>query len=187
VSGVPGARRSLAPYFPLPLVGAAVLLAVLILLTPNLLSTSSPSAGSLASQAELLVDRGPSAGTTTDLYLRGIGLARYASLELEWAPLNGSTAPATLAGVRWIGEVATNGSLGISSATPDVDFAVNASAVYVDSSGAGVSYAALFAFSWSGTVLVTTAYGAATGPGTTPQSQMPLVLLLVQGPYGGSL
>lgn len=180
-----GARRSLEPYFPIPLVGAAVLLAVLILLTPNLLSTSSPTAGSLAAQAELLIDRGPTESVTTDLYLRGIGLARYDSLELRWTALNGSGAPATLNGLAWTGAVGSNETLGIQASVDVPAFAVNASAVYVDSSGSGVTYAAQFAFVWSGGVLATTAYGAAGGSGSTAQSQLPLVLLLVQGPYGG--
>jgi hypothetical protein len=185
VNRLPRSRESLAPYFPVPLVGSAVLLAVLILLTPNLLSSSSPTAGSLASQAELLVDRGSSNGGNTDLYLRGIGLARYTSLELRWSPLNSSNAPASLDGLHWRAVAQANGSLGIDAVISDPAFAVNASAVYVDSSGTGVSYSALFAFSWSGDVLATTAYGAAAGSGTTPQSEMPLILLLVEGPYGG--
>ena len=181
---IPGTRESLAPYFPIPLVGAAVLLAVLILLTPNLLSPGSPTAGSLASQAELLVDRSPNGGVTTDLYLRGIGLARYTALELRWTALNSSTPPPSLDTLRWTDRTNATESLGISAATKDNDFAVNATAVYVDSDGNGVSYAALFAFSWSGSDLTTTAYGAATGSGTTTDSQLPLILLLVQGPYG---
>lgn len=181
-----GGRWSfLAPYFPLPLVGAAALLAVLILLTPNLLSTGSPSAGSLESQAELLVDRASSQSNVTHLYLRGIGLARYTSLEIDWAQLPDTAAPSNLSGVTWTERAEGNESLELATSTPAPVFAVNATAVYVDASGAGVSYAASFAFQWVGGTLVTTAYGSATGASPTPVSQLPLVLLLVQGPYAG--
>jgi hypothetical protein len=185
VIGPPSTRRSLAPYFPLPLVGAAVLLAILIVLTPNLLSTSSPAAGSLISQPELLVDRAPTGGTTTQLYLRGLGIVRYAALDLSWAPLNSTTVPVTPDGVRWTDAVAGNASLGVDGSTTDGAFLVNATATFVDSSGAGATYTGTFAFVWSEEVLYTTAYQPATGSGTTGLSQLPLVLLLVQGPYGG--
>lgn len=176
-----GARRSLAPYFPLPLVGAAVLLAVLILVTPNLLSSGSPSAGSAESQAELLIDRAPSGTNVTHVYLRGLGLARYAAMALAIAPYPGPGAPASPSGLP--GTVVVNGTevLAIAGASDATSFVVNATATFVDSSGASVAYAGVWAFSWSSGLLVTTAYGPVGGAGPTSASALPLTLLLAEG------
>ena len=185
---IPGGRTrsSLAPFFPLPLVGAAVLLAVLILLTPNLLSTGSPAAGSLESQPELIVDRAPTGGNGTYLYLEGIGLARFASLSLTWYPLNGSTAPPSLAGLP--GGVPVNGTelLGLSTRVPVGAFAVNVSARFMDATRSVVVYVGSWAFRWSGDLLITTAYGPVDGASPTRLAQLPLVLLLAVAPSGGS-
>jgi hypothetical protein len=185
VNRPPGSGRQLAPYFPLPLVGAAVLLAILIVLTPNLLSTNSPTAGSLISEAELLIDRAPSGSNTTQLYLKGIGIARYASLELQWAPLGGPNVPGNLTGIDWVGVAKGNQSLGIDGRTIAQYFVVNASAVFIDASGAGATYSGAYACLWSGDSLYTTAYLPGTGSETTPLDQLPLTLILSEGPYGG--
>ena len=177
-------RVSLAPYFPLPLVGAAVLLAVLILLTPNLVSTGSPSAGSIGSQAELLVDRAPGGPNVTHLYLRGFGLARYAYLQLAWVELPNGTAPATLDGRNAWSSINASGVLDLDTATSAPFFGINASADYVDANGAEVRYTGEWAFAWTGDVLLTTTYGASVGPFRTGLDQLPLVLFLVEHPVG---
>jgi hypothetical protein len=181
----PGRWSAYAPYFPLPLVAGAALLAFLILLTPNLLSTGSPSAGSIQSQAELLVDRAPNGGNETHLYLRGLGIVRYQELVLQWAPFPAGAPPSNPSAVTWSNRSNSSGALEVEGATDADAFLVNATATFVDATGAGVVYAATFAFAWSGGDLVTTPYGAAAGASPTPPSQLPLVLLLVQGPYPG--
>ena len=178
-------RASLAPYFPLPLVGAAVLLAVLILLTPNLLSTGAPSAGSLESQAELLVDRGTAAGNGTHLYLRGIGLARYTTLALSWSPWNGSAPPTSYERLPLGQRVNGSELLSVSLTATATRFVVNASAAYVDAAGGTANYAGAWALEWSGGMLQVTPYGDVTGTsGPTAPDQLPLVLLLAELPQG---
>ncbi len=179
-----GGRRSLAPLFPLPLVGAAVLLAVLIVLTPNLLSTGSPSAGSAESQLELLVDRAPTGDNGTHLYLRGLGLVRYQSLTLDWGNLSG-TAPANLTGFHWAESTVSGPTLELDLVVPSDAFAVNATGVFVDTSGAKAVFNGAYAFVWSGMVLATTAYGTASGAGPTSESALPLILLPPELPGGG--
>jgi len=184
----PGRRvggRSLAPYLPLPLVAAAVLLAALIVLTPNLLSTAGPTAGSPETQAELLVDRGPSDINSTHLYLRGIGLVRFVSMGIAYAPLFGSFPPASLAGVRWSNLSEGTGVLGLTASVSVPSFALNASAVYVDPEGTGVLYTGLYAFAWSSGKLESIGYLGATGASPASLSALPLILLLPQAPYGG--
>ncbi len=60
------------------------LLVLLILLTPNLLPTSTPSAGSLATQAELIVDRADTSNIT-HFYVQGIGDVRYVTITAQIA------------------------------------------------------------------------------------------------------
>jgi hypothetical protein len=166
-------------------VGSAVLLAILIVLTPNLLTTGSPGVGNLATQAELLIDRAPSNTSMTHLYLHALGLVRYYSLTLSWAPLPGPDPPASLAGLNWTDRATGDGLLELEGSTAALLFAVNATAVYIDSSGAGATYAGDFAFQWVGSSLIITPYGDTVGAGPTDQSQLPLALFLTQGPYGG--
>ncbi len=163
--------------FPLPLVGAAVLLAVLIVLTPNLLSTGSPSAGSVESQLELLVDRAPSGDNATHVYLRGLSLVRYTSLSIAWGNLSGTTAPGSLAGVDWSSHVDSGPSLELDAVVLGTAFALNVSGVFVDTTGAAVLFGGEYAFVWSGGMLYTTAYGTASGAAPASLSQLPLVLL----------
>ena len=185
--GNPSGRLTgrLAPFFPLPLVGASVLLAILIFLTPNLLSTGSPSAGSIESQVELLVDRAPAGDNFTHLYVRGFGLARYASLTLAVGSLNGTAFPATLSGVRWTIRDHGNNSLELDTRTSDPSFAVNASASFVDSAGVGIVYRGGYAFRWEGDRLLSQGYDDASGSTTTALASLPLVLLLPENPTGG--
>lgn len=178
------ARRTLAPYFPLPLVGAAVLLAVLIVLTPNLLSTGSPAAGSLESQAELIIDRAPSENVT-HLYLRGLGLVRYANLSLLWSSFNGTSAPGSPIGLGIGGAVGGTDVLSVNEATGAASFVVNATAVYVDATGLSVTFTGDWAFVWSSGLLVTTPYGSVAGASPTAPSQLPLILLLSESATGG--
>jgi hypothetical protein len=71
-------------YFPAPLVATAVLLVLLILLTPVLAPNGPPAAGTIFTQAELIVDRVPSSNLT-NFYLRALGSAvRYSEISV-WA------------------------------------------------------------------------------------------------------
>lgn len=135
--------------FPIPLVGTATILAVLVLLTPVLVDTGGPAAGSVFTQAELVVDPGSGAGPL-HLYLHGIGNVRYAELSLALAD-NYSWGQGVPSG--W--GAATNGSglveLSAESALGTV--AVNATAHYVDSSGGSTWYFALLGLSETGSTM----------------------------------
>ncbi len=93
----PGRGSWLGAYFPLPLVAVAILLVVLIVLTPLLFSSNGPpAAGTVLTQADLVVDRIPGENVT-HFYVRAVGLTvRYASIVVTAATgyaWNGSTAP----------------------------------------------------------------------------------------------
>ena len=79
------ARERVAAWFPPPLVGVSLLLVVLIVLTPNLLSTGAPAAGTYPTQAELVVDRGPTEPNVTHLYVKSVGNVRYVNLTMALA------------------------------------------------------------------------------------------------------
>jgi hypothetical protein len=147
VSGNLSGRRRLGRYLPWPLVGVAIVLGVLIVLTPVLLSLGGPpAAGSVFTQAELIVDRVPG-GNTTHFYVRAIGATvRYAAIEVSWASGFSWTGTGTpdWAGLNWT--IATNVtdflSVTVSSAANPI--ALNVSAYY-DSNGIAL-YVGVFAF-----------------------------------------
>jgi hypothetical protein len=130
-------------YFPIPLVSVVVLLVVLIFLTPNL--NPSGTAGSLPTEAELIVDRVASSNVT-HLYVRPIGTVRYASITLgvdpnvTWFPM------LPLANLTYPVGANQTDTLGISYATIANPIAVSISALYRDSAGNCVLYSSVYAF-----------------------------------------
>ncbi len=178
--------RSLSELFPWPFVGVAVLLVVLILLTPNLLSAGGgPAAGSLETQAELIVDR-TVADPTLHIYLTGLGIVRYASLSLAWSTNFSWPPPTTVASGNWTNRTWANQSLTLQGATVLDPVAVNVSAVYVDPSGATVWYTGLFAFHVANGLL----YTVELAPGASPVSptaltNLPLAFPLTASSTGG--
>jgi hypothetical protein len=137
-----------ARWFPWPLVTVALLLALLIVFTPLLTSSGQPAAGSIFSQAELIVDGLPG-NSTTHFYVRGIGATtRYESVHLGLAygfPWTGSFPAGRLHWTSW-----SNGSnvLSVAAASNALPVAVNVSALYV-SGGLGVRYFGVLAFNLS--------------------------------------
>jgi hypothetical protein len=78
-------RETAARLIPAPLAALALLLVVLILLTPVLFSYGPPAAGSLVTQAELIVDQVSGSNLTT-FYVRALGnTIRYADMSIEVA------------------------------------------------------------------------------------------------------
>ncbi|MGI0071942.1 MAG: hypothetical protein ACRECT_07780 [Thermoplasmata archaeon] len=72
----------LGQYFPLPFVSATLLLVALILLTPVLYANGQPAAGSVLSQAELVIDALPG-NSSTHFYVHGLSTtARYAEIRM---------------------------------------------------------------------------------------------------------
>jgi hypothetical protein len=72
--------------FPWPLVGVALLVALMILLTPVLIAASGPpAAGSVSSYAELIIDALPG-NNSTHFYVHGLGTTtRYSHINLGFA------------------------------------------------------------------------------------------------------
>lgn len=144
-------RRRLGRYLPWPLVGVALVLVVLIVLTPVLLSLGgAPAAGSVFTQAELVVDRVASANST-HYYVRAEGATvRYAIILVSWATgftWTGSGSP-DWSKLNWT--VATNVTnlLTVTVSSGANPIALNVSAYY-DSNGIAL-YVGVFAFYMTG-------------------------------------
>ena len=165
-------RTAWRRFFPMPWVGFAVLLLALIILTPVLYSTGPPAAGTIFTQAELVVD---SNGTATHLYLWGVSDVRYQSLSLGiltgfvWGH-RPDRSPAT-----WTN--ATD-SLAVVGATDRTLFAVNVSALYVSQGSA--CYGGLVAFNLTSTALAAQSFTPGLSiPSTVGLSSLPLSIALV--------
>jgi hypothetical protein len=184
--GVSGPLDVLRPYFPTPFVAIVALLIVLIVLTPNLLSTAAPSAGTLPTEAELIVDRVPSENAT-HFYVRGLGEVRYDSIVVSLSKNLPWPAPASVANVSFGVPATTDNVLIALVSTMANPVAVNVTATYVDSAGTMVTFVGVFAFDVSGGVLYETPYfPAGTAGSSTPLDDLPLSFLLETVPAGGS-
>lgn len=177
----------LGRYFPIPLVGAAVLLAVLILLTPNLISAGGgPAAGSLATQAELVIDHAPT-GSVTQFYIHGLGDVRYARIVVQLDPNVTWPAPSSVPYADWTNTTAMNGTLAIVVDTPANPVAVNVTAVYVDPTSTTVWYLGTYVLDVSGGMLsIVALLPGASSISPTPLSALPLELLLAASSTGVS-
>ncbi len=195
VGGAPvgGGRRRLSEYFPWPLVGVAVLLVVLILVTPVLLSTSGPpAAGTIFTQARLLVDRAPGQNVTT-LYVEAEEpTVRYASVVITWADgfnWTGSGAP-PWATLNW--SVVLNQTQVLAVVLPVMSnpVAINVTALY---NANGVAYyVGVFAFyvtnataATPDTVFAVTATSGVSVPTSIPVSTLPVIVPLADVGSGG--
>ncbi|MCI4318529.1 MAG: hypothetical protein L3J87_04240 [Thermoplasmata archaeon] len=136
-------RERLAALFPWPFVGVAVLLLLLILVTPNLLSSGQPTAGSLSATAEFVVDRVPGS-SLTHVYLYGLSTVRYQLLELHISDNVSWPPPAAVRAIHWTNSTNASHALVLAYATAANPVAFNVTALYVDSAGATVTYAGTF-------------------------------------------
>jgi hypothetical protein len=174
--------RDLGKYFPGPLVGIALLLALLIVFTPFLTSYGQPTAGSIFSQAELVLDALPGE-TTVHFYVHGLGTtARYASISVgldynfSWT---GGWPSGNLTWTNW-----TNGSnvLVVTGNTSRLPAAVNITADYVNA-GVSAVYAGQFALNVTASSGTDTLYvvsnTAGIGDFSTPVSDLPVPITLV--------
>jgi hypothetical protein len=183
---VTGRWDAVRGFFPTPFVAIVALLLVLILLTPNLLSTATPSAGSLPTEAELVVDRVASENVT-HFYVRGLGGVRYDTISVSLAapvawPPHQTLRNLTFGTPQVWKDVLV--SIVATSANPVV---VNVTATFVDSAGAQVSFVGVFAFHLAGGVLAQIDYlPQGSGIISTPLHDLPLSLLLETVPPGGS-
>jgi hypothetical protein len=173
--------RDLGQYFPRPLVGVALLLGLLIVFTPFLTSYGQPSAGSIFSQAELILDALPG-NNTTHFYVHGLGTtARYANISVGFAfdfPWTGSWPSGPLNWTQW-----SNASsvLSVSAAVDRMPVAVNVSALYV-ANGVSALYVGLFALNLSlgatGEVLSVASNTPGVGGFSTPVASLPVPITL---------
>ncbi|MHB1435445.1 MAG: hypothetical protein ACYCPN_04815 [Thermoplasmata archaeon] len=168
-----GDRIAWRRYFPMPWVGFAVLLLALIILTPVLYSTGPPAAGTIFTQAELVVD---SNGTMTHLYLWGVSDVRYQSLSMGiatgFSPWNHRPPGGAF---RWT--TATDALAVLGFTNQDV-FAVNVSALYVSQGSA--CYGGVVAFNLSASSLATQSFTPGLSvPSAISLNSLPLSIALV--------
>jgi hypothetical protein len=173
-------------FFPTPFVAIVALLLVLILLTPNLISTSTPSAGSLPTEAELVVDRVAS-DNVTHFYVRGLGGLRYDSIAVSLAT-NVSWPPHQTLGNLTFGPRALWKDVLVTIVTTAANpVIVNVTATYVDAAGARVEFVGVFGFNvLAGSLYQVDYVPAAAGITSTPLDDLPLALLLETVPPGGT-
>ncbi len=162
-----------------PFVGVVVLLIVLILLTPNLFSTSG---GGLQTRAQLIVDRATGA-TRTSFYVESIGTStRYDWIAIGLAPVASwpFRGPATSLGPwNWTNTTQTLVVVVSNSTNP---VAVNISVRYTSSSGFLTDYVGLYVFYLNTTTqslgAVTLLSTATAPPASTPIGDLPIYLAL---------
>jgi len=171
-------RAAWARLFPQPFVGVAVLLVLLIFLTPNLLLGGQPAAGSLATQAELTIDH-PTGGNVTHFYVNGLSSVRYEMIQAQLCTNVTWPAPATVTNLTWQNATWGIGVLAAEFSTTADPMAVNVTAIYVDAAGASVEYYAIYEFTLqSGSLQGTPLAPGQSSFGTTPLSSLPVTLLL---------
>ncbi|HTP54149.1 MAG TPA: hypothetical protein VML94_04180 [Thermoplasmata archaeon] len=188
MSGAPPPRPpspSRGGLFPIPLVGTAAILLVLIVFTPILFATGPPAAGSFETQGELAVDQYP-VGSNTTFYLHAVGpTVRYAVLSIGLAsgfPWTGVCPTSGLAFSVWENFTDRLDAVVGTAANP---VAVSATATYT-AGGATANYSAELAFDFSGsTVSVAVCYGATPPAASQPIASLPLLLLLQNWGSGG--
>jgi hypothetical protein len=181
-------------YAPLPFVAVAVLLVVLILITPVLISSGQPAPGILT-QAELVVDR-LSYNDTMHFYVHGLSTTvRYSSI---WFGITGrfnwsATGPVPWRTINWTGATWSNHSDVLLASMTSVQnpVAVNITAYYVSTSGTAW-YGGVVAFYVAPSSGGYTLYGsgessAVAVPGSTPvdNSSLPLPITLPLVSPGG--
>jgi hypothetical protein len=178
--------------FPLPFVGVAILLGVLIILTPVLTAGGQPAAGSFLSQAELIVDALPG-NNSTHFYVRGLGTtARYAEIQLGFAWGFNWTGAFPSLPLNWTDWQNGSNVLSVGGLTRGDPVAVNVSALYT-ANGVSALYVGIFAVDVgvpSGSTTDTlTVISATSGIGSfsTPVSNLPIPITLSNvGGGGGS-
>ena len=185
----PRGRRRLEEYAPLPLVGVALLLVVLIIATPVL--TGQSSGGGLLAQAELLVDALPG-NNSTHYYVRGLSTTtRYSELNLGFAFDFNWTGAFPTGPLNWTDWTNASGVLSVDRAAYDDPVAVNVTALYT-SDGVNALYVGLFAFDVAipsgSTTEMLTVVSATAGIGgfSTPVVDLPVPILLSYAGTGGT-
>jgi hypothetical protein len=178
-------RETIARYVPARLATLALLLVVLIVLTPVLLSNGQPVAGSILAQAELIVDH-VSGSNVTNFYLRGLGTTtRYSQMSIDVATDFNWTGAFPTGSLAWRTGASGSDLLAVflnASANP---IALNVSALYQTPGGSAL-YIGEIAFELGAPAgpTATNLYAASPTPGlavssSNPVSTLPLIIQLV--------
>jgi hypothetical protein len=134
----------LGDLFPGALVGVALIFALLIVVTPVLTASVQPAAGSIFTQAELIVD-GVVGNATTHFYVRGFGTtARYDEIQIAFAFGFNWTGRFPSGPLNWTDAQNASDVLSIDAAVSADPVAVNVSALY-SASGVSALYVGTFA------------------------------------------
>jgi hypothetical protein len=178
-------RETFARLVPAPLAAVTLVLVVLILITPVLFSTGPPPAGSLLTQAELIVDH-VTGQNITHFYIRGLSTTvRYSEMTIDAAGNFSWTGAFPSGPLGW--NVSTNGSdvLTLVLATTENPVALNVTAFY-QVSGSSAYYEGEIAFDFATPSGSSTEqlYSATSTPGLvlsgpTPVASLPVTILLV--------
>jgi len=174
---------SLSGLFPGPLVGIALLLAILIVLTPILTANGQPAAGSIFSQAELIVDAVPG-NATIHFYVRALSsTARFEEIRFSLATGFNWTGGFPPGALHWTDWQNASAVVAISAMTNQSPVAVNVTALY-SADGGTAYYVGLLALqittpSGSSSEMLTVASATSGIAGfTTPVSNLPLPITL---------
>ncbi|MGI0055432.1 MAG: hypothetical protein ACREBZ_06945 [Thermoplasmata archaeon] len=166
--------------FPALLVGAAVVLALLIVLTPVLINGGG--AGTFLTQAEVVVDH-PPGGANTTFAIRGVGAVRYSAIDVG---VNDSYASGTSVGqLGWNSWWNQSEIVGLIVTTGASSVALRFSVGYVPAGSSTVYYYyGVLAAQYNaaqGTLLLTSLAGGLsvpTGPISVSSSDLPLIVPL---------
>lgn len=149
----PGAEPTTPPPGPLqwPLVGLAVILALLIVATPTLLGVGNHTIYSPETQPVLTLARGPS-GNGSSFLVEGVSQTSYARIDIG---LDGRIAwpIVSAANLTWTNWTNRSDTLTSSASTLANPVAINVTVEFVDSSGASVTYVAVYAFNLTGSAV----------------------------------
>jgi hypothetical protein len=139
-------RRKFGRFAPMPLVGIALLLVIMIILTPVLLANGKPAPG-LLTQAELVVDR-TSTNATFHFYVWALGeTIRYDQIRVGLATAFNWTGSSAIAWnqLNWTRWYNSSDVLSVIVNSTDDPVALNISAHYTSPSGS-TWYAGVVAF-----------------------------------------
>jgi len=184
-----GGRRRIEDVAPLPFVGVALLLVVLIVATPVL--TGQSNGGGVLTQPEVVVDALPG-NLSTHYYVRGLSTtARYAEINLGFAYGFNWTGAFPSGPLNWTGWQNASSVLAVDQTVSDDPVAVNVTALY-SVNGVNALYGGVLAFyvgtpAGSTTEMLTVVSATSGIAGfSTPVTDLPVPILLAYLGTGGT-
>jgi len=175
-------RERIGRLLPAPLAGIALLLVLLIIITPILQSSGQPAAGSILSQADLIVDR-VAGSNVTHFYIRGVGTTtRYSVVTIEVATNFTWNGGFPTGGLNWTVASSAADTLTLVYSTTEAPLALNVSALYQVPGGSAL-YVGLLAFNIApggsgGDLLAASGSPSISVAGSTPLDSLPLIIPL---------